>query len=136
VRTSYAGHSEYAKRTKGKAQIDVHGLRYVIERVASSHTLLIVDDVYGTGRSVEAVIDKLRRKARRNMPRDIRIASVWVRPVEGVRRPDYYVHEATDWLVLPYELADLSPEEIAREKPAAARAIKAVHTARAERMGG
>jgi hypoxanthine phosphoribosyltransferase len=131
VRTSYSGPAEYSKRLAGKGTIQVHGLRYVLERVTAGHSLLIVDDVLSTGRSVKAVIDKLKRKARRNTPGDIRSAAVWFRRMKDtVRPPDYCMHVTDDWLVLPYELADLAPEEIAREKPVAAEVIAEVRAAR------
>jgi len=34
-----------------------------------------------------------------------------------VAAPDYFVHETRDWLILPYELAGLSIEELRRHKP-------------------
>lgn len=118
IRTSYAGRSAYSKRLAGERVIRVHGLDYLLERVASSHSMLIVDDVYSTGHSVQAVIEKLARKARRNLPAEIRTASVWFRPTEKTERtPDYFVHETDQWLVLPYELADLSAEELRAGKP-------------------
>jgi hypoxanthine phosphoribosyltransferase len=124
VRTSYAGPSEYTKRDKKKRAIEVHGLRYLLERVNASDSMLIVDDVYSTGRSVQAVVDKLRRKARRNAPEDIRTAAVWRRPTEGVPPPDYWVHQTSDWLVLPYELSDLTPLELAANKPGMAEVLE------------
>ena len=79
--------------------------------------MLIVDVVYSSGSSVNAVIDQLSRKARRNLPADIRVATVWYRPTERTTRPpDFYLHETADWLVLPYELSGLSLEEIRDEK--------------------
>jgi hypoxanthine phosphoribosyltransferase len=132
VRTSYAGPAAYAKRSTGKGAVQVHGLRYLLERVEERHSLLIVDDVLSTGRSVKAVIDKLARRARRNTPHDIRSAVVWYRPQPTtVRPPDYLIHETDDWLVLPYELADLAPEEIAERKPVAAAVIEEVERQRA-----
>ena len=118
VRTSYAGRSAYSKRLAGERVIRVHGLDYLLERVASNHSMLIVDDVYSTGHSVAAVVEKLARKARRNLPAEIRTASVWFRPTERTERaPDYFVHETDQWLVLPYELTDLSAEELRTGKP-------------------
>ena len=77
--------------------------------------------LYSTGSSAQAVIDKLARKARRNLPRDIRIASIWYRETERtLRPPDFYVHETKNWLVLPYELSGLSAEDIREHKPAIA----------------
>jgi len=86
--------------------------------LCSHHSMLIVDDVYSTGSSVQAVIDQLSRKTRRNLPQDIRIASVWYRPTDKTLRvPDYYVHETQDWLVLPYELSGLSIDELREKRP-------------------
>ena len=98
--------------------IRVHGLRYLLENVCSHHSMLIVDDVYSTGSSVKAVIDQLAQKTRRNLPADIRIASVWYRPTpRTLRTPDYYVHETDDWLVLPYELSGQSLDELCENRP-------------------
>ena len=100
------------------ASIRVHGLQYLLENLCSHHSLLIVDDVYSTGSSVQAVIDQLARKTRRNLPHDIRIATVWYRPTERtLREPDYYVHETQDWLVLPYELTGLTVAELRENRP-------------------
>ena len=98
--------------------IRVHGLQYLLENLCSSHSLLIVDDVYSTGSSVNAVINQLTIKTRRNLPHDIRIASVYYRPSEkSLRTPDYYVHETQDWLVLPYEMSGFSIDELKTNRP-------------------
>jgi hypothetical protein len=98
--------------------IRVHGLQYLLENLSSEHSLLIVDDVYSTGSSVSAVTETLSRKTRRNLPKDIRIATVWYRPTDRtIRPPDYFVHETKDWLILPYELSGLSIEELHAHKP-------------------
>jgi hypothetical protein len=96
----------------------VHGLQYLYERLCAHHKLLIVDDVYSTGASVTAVIGQLALQTRRNLPADIRVASVWYRPTEKtLRTPDYYVHETRDWLVLPYELTGFSIAELRKLRP-------------------
>jgi hypoxanthine phosphoribosyltransferase len=80
--------------------------------------MLIVDDVYSTGSSVQAVIDQLTRKTRRNLPHDIRVATVWYRPSEKtIRQPDFFVHQTDDWLVLPYELSGMSIDELREHRP-------------------
>ncbi len=118
IRTSYSGAHRYPEMVSKADAIRVHGLQYLLENLASHNSLLIVDDVYSTGSSVKAVIDQLARKTRRNLPRDIRIASVWYRPTEKtLREPDYFVHETADWLVLPYELSGYSIEELRRQRP-------------------
>lgn len=118
IRTSYSGRHKYDEMVDKADTIRVHGLQYLLENLCAQHSLLIVDDVYSTGSSVAAVISQLAQKTRRNMPQDIRIASVWYRPSTRTRRiPDYFIHETDDWLVLPYELSGLSLEEIAAHKP-------------------
>ncbi len=118
IRTSYRGAPSYSEMVSKAESIRVHGLQYLLENLCSHHSLLIVDDVYSTGSSVKAVIDQLTLKTRRNLPHDIRIATVWYRPTkETLRIPDYFVHETSDWLVLPYELSGLSLGELRESRP-------------------
>ncbi|MDJ0917203.1 MAG: phosphoribosyltransferase family protein [Woeseiaceae bacterium] len=118
VRTSYRGAASYADMVNRANEIRVHGLEYLVDNVSSRHKLLIVDDVYSTGSSVAAVIQQLSRKTRRNLPGDIRTASVWFRETERtLRAPDYYMHKTHDWLVLPYELSGLSIGELRAARP-------------------
>jgi len=117
IRTSYRGQASYSEMVDSADTIRAHGLRYLHERVCEQHSMLIVDDAYSTGSSVNAVIEQLAKKSRRNLPHDIRIATVWYRPTERtIRPPDYYVHETNDWLILPYELSGLSIEELREQK--------------------
>ncbi len=118
IRTSYRGAASYSEMVSKADAIRVHGLQYLLENLASHHSLLIVDDVYSTGSSVKAVIDQLALKTRRNMPKDIRIASVWFRPTDKtLRTPDYFVHETRDWLALPYELTGMTLDELREHRP-------------------
>lgn len=118
IRTSYSGAHRYSEMVSKADQIRVHGLQYLLENLCSHHSMLIVDDVYSTGSSVKAVIDQLARKTRRNLPGDIRVASVWYRPTpRTLRTPDYFVHETSDWLVLPYELSGQSLDELRENRP-------------------
>jgi len=118
IRTSYRGAPSYSDMVNKAESIRVHGLQYLLENLCAHHSLLIVDDVYSTGSSVNAVIEQLTRKTRRNLPQDIRIATVWYRPGEKTLRvPDYFVHETSDWLALPYELAGMSIDELRKNRP-------------------
>jgi len=118
IRTSYSGAAHYPEMVSKADNIRVHGLQYLLENLCSHHSMLIVDDVYSTGSSVNAVINQLSRKTRRNLPQDIRIAAVWHRPNEqATRTPDYYIHETNNWLVLPYELSGYSIEELKSHRP-------------------
>ena len=118
IRTSYRGQKSYSQMVKKADSIRAHGLRYLHERVCEHHSMLIVDDAYSTGSSVNAVIEQLSKKSRRNLPGDIRIATVWYRPTaRTIRPPDYFIHETADWLVLPYELSGLTVQELRDNKP-------------------
>ncbi len=118
IRTSYSGAARYSEMVNKAEAIRVHGLQYLLETLCAHHKLLIVDDVYSTGSSVSAVIKQLAERTRRNLPQDIRIASVWYRPTERtLRTPDFFVHETRDWLVLPYELTGFSVEELRESRP-------------------
>ena len=129
IRTSYSGQAQYADMVSKADAIRVHGLQYLLENLSNEHALLIVDDVYSTGSSVRAVIDQLSRKTRRNLPHDIRIATVWYRPNERTERePDFFVHQTSDWLVLPYELSGLTIDELETHKPELADVIDRLRT--------
>lgn len=118
IRTSYTGAAGYSQMVNKADSIRVHGLQYLLENLSAHHSLLIVDDVYSTGSSVNAVITQLAKKTRRNLPQDIRIATVWYRPTKKtLRTPDYFVHETDDWLVLPYELSGFSIDELRKNRP-------------------
>jgi hypoxanthine phosphoribosyltransferase len=125
IRTSYAGARSYSQMVDKAESIRVHGLQYLLENLCAHHSMLIVDDVYSTGSSVNAVVNQLAKKTRRNLPHDIRIGSVWYRPSEKTLRiPDYYVHETSDWLVLPYELSGFSVTELQENRPEMADLLK------------
>ena len=128
IRTSY-----YTGIEKTSDKVQVHGLGYLVEKVHHQDSLLIVDDVFDTGKSIAAVIDEFERRARRNLPHDIRIATPWYKPTKNVtdREPDYFIHETDQWLVFPHELQGLKVEEIRSGKPDIADILDQVtHTSR------
>jgi hypothetical protein len=113
VRTSsYYGINQQSKN------IRVHGLHYLIENANSGDGLLIVDDVFDSGRSVDALIKEIKKQSRLNTPSDIRVACTWYKPSMGAVdiKPDYYTHKSDEWLVFPHELNGLTKEEIAQGK--------------------
>lgn len=125
IRTSY-----YTGINQRGEEIRVHGLGYIVERANQEDTLLIVDDVYDSGLSVQAVLANLRERARKNTPHDIRIATVYYKPFNNKtkpkRVPDYYLYETDKWLVFPHELNGLTPEEILSFKPSVLKLIEGI----------
>ncbi len=107
-------------------EVRVYSMNYLIKNVSHDDSLLIVDDVFDTGRSVEAVIDHLKRAARRNAPDDIRIAVPFYKPSRNLsgRVPDYFLHETEDWLKFPHSLEGLTEQEIAEHRPELAAILK------------
>lgn len=119
IRTSYRGAESYPNMLENPSSIRVHGLQYLLETMNRDDALLIVDDVFASGQNIEAVMQRLSSKAKRNMPGDVRIAVPYYKPAQNRtgRVPDYHLHKTDDWLVLPYEITGLSLEEIAQHKP-------------------
>lgn len=129
VRTSYRAGPEGSQDRSGIDRIRVHGTQYLLENMNRDDRLLLVDDVFASGYSVEAVIHRLQTKMRRNFPSDVRVAVPWYKPAENQtgRVPDFFLYETSDWLVFPHELRDLSEREIGQHKPHVA-AIRAGNT--------
>jgi hypoxanthine phosphoribosyltransferase len=114
IRTSsYTGIDDQAKTVR------VHAVDYLVSRLSAEDELLLVDDVFDSGRSLEAVIAKLKHRCRRNLPDRIRIATVYYKPERNRSAlvPDYYIHETDSWLVFPHEIQGLTREEILQHKP-------------------
>lgn len=95
-------------------EVKVHGLEYIVNNINAEDSLLIVDDVFDSGRSIDAIIKHMRMKCRRNTPETIKIATVFYKPARNVTdlEPDFYCRETDDWLVFPHELSDMSKDEI------------------------
>jgi hypoxanthine phosphoribosyltransferase len=114
IRTSsYLGIDNQSKTVR------VHALDYLVSRLTAEDELLLVDDVFDSGRSLEAVIAELRRRCRRNLPEKIRIATVYYKPARNRSAlvPDFYIRATDSWLVFPHEIQGLSREEILEHKP-------------------
>ncbi|MGK0231041.1 MAG: hypoxanthine phosphoribosyltransferase, partial [Gammaproteobacteria bacterium] len=79
--------SSYSGLNRRKGSVRVHGLSYLTSKMNAEDSLLIVDDVFDTGLSVKAILDKLREKARKNLPHDVRVATAYFKP--GKNRTDF-----------------------------------------------
>ena len=113
IRTSsYIGIDNQSK------EVRVHGIDYLISHMNAEDKLLVVDDVFDSGRSIKAILDTLNDKARKNIPHDVRMAMPWYKPKRNIINiePDYYIHETDDWLVFPHEMDGLTEQEIFTNK--------------------
>ncbi len=109
------------KGTEIQREIKVYGLDYLVNTLNHNDQLLVVDDVFDTGRSVKAFIETLNAKLRRNMPEEVKIATVYYKPEKNETdlTPDYFVHETArdTWLVFPHELECVTDEELDQKGP-------------------
>ena len=115
IRTSsYSG-----MNARKSSPVRVHGLSYLTKSMNADDRLLIVDDVFDTGLSVKAIINKLKSRCRRNLPEDLRVATAYYKPGKNRTdfKPDFTAHETDEWLVFPHEMDGLSREEMAEHKP-------------------
>ena len=113
IRTSY-----YSGVEERKNSVEVYGLNYLVKKIESEDSLLIVDDVHDTGASIEQIISDLKKACKKNTP-EIKVATPYFKPNnnETNRTPDYFLHETDQWLVFPHELQGLNIEEIIQNKP-------------------
>jgi hypoxanthine phosphoribosyltransferase len=117
IRTSsYTGIDKQAKSVR------VHAIDYLVSRLTAEDQLLLVDDVFDSGRSLEAAIAELKARCRRNFPEKYRIATVYYKSTRNRSSllPDYYVLDTDKWLVFPHELVGLTNQEILDHKPVTA----------------
>ena len=112
---SYRGLPGYQQMVDNAQQENrVYGSQFLLESLNQEDALPIVDDVFISGLTTSTVVRRLSSRLKNNKPQRIRIAMPWLNPNSNRTRnpPDFYLHEADDWLVMPYEIAGLSDSEI------------------------
>ena len=99
--------------------VKVQGLDYLIGQIQPGDNILLVDDVFDTGRTIEAIFTRLAAMCEASQRADIqtfniKVACPWYKPDRNLtsRTPDFYLHETAEWLVFPHELVGLTLEEI------------------------
>ena len=94
-----------------QTDVVVKGLEHLTRSVCPEDGLLIIDDVYESGETIRGIVDGLRRRARRNTPVDIRVATVHRKKERHTFTdlPLIYLHDIPGdvWIDYPHELADL-----------------------------
>ncbi len=100
-------------RTHQSFRDNIIGMPYLVERVESHHSVLIVDTVFRSGRLISDVITKLKEQLRRNLSLErLRVATLYYNPNEDttwtvnpfVREPHYFRHRVECQLVYPHAL--------------------------------
>ncbi len=76
---------------------------------ARGKTVLVVDDVADTGKTLNTVTDFLSLYG----PRKILTATIYVKPW-SIIRPDYYAYETDAWIIFPWDRAETIEELVYR----------------------
>ena len=110
--------SSYGGGTVPSKQVQVIGLEHVVKRIDSDDNLLIIDDVFDTGLSIDAILTELRSLCVNRLPKNIRVAALYYKPKRNKteRTPDFYIHETDSWTVFPHELRGCNRAEILAHK--------------------
>ena len=111
--------SSYSGIDNQSRDVRIFGLSYLVKRLSADDRVLIVDDVYDTGRTIRTIKRAMKESLKLNMPTDIRVAVPYYKPIRNQtdEEPDYFLHETDEWLVYPHSIEGLSSEEIRKNKP-------------------
>ena len=109
--SSYAG-------TEQSNHIIIEGMNNVIHRITKNDRLLIVDDIFDTGRTIFSVLQALKEGCGESTAENIRVATPWYKPEKNGTDiiPDYYLHTTDKWIVFPHELDALTEDEVATHR--------------------
>ncbi len=111
--TTIATESYTGVREQG--EVAVKGLEHVTDVVCPEDGLLIVDDVLESGRTIAKVMERLKARARANLPNDIRVATVHRKPdrvqFDGLPVITLADYPGDVWIDYPHELAELVQDD-------------------------
>jgi len=97
-------------------RVEIIGLENLAKGVKKGDKLLVVDDVFDTGLTMDAIVRAINDRCADAAP-DVRIATVYYKPLKNRTKikPDFYVKEYNGWIVFPHELEGLTDEEIKKK---------------------
>jgi len=107
--------SRYSGIDTTHEEILVHNFSYLKDVVKKDAKILVVDDVWDSGLSIDAIFNKFSCEFPDIWETfDIRIATVYYKPTRNkiLETPNYYVHESNECLVFPHELEGMSIKDI------------------------
>ncbi len=93
-------------------ELQIEGLQDLASKLAEPARILVVDDVFDTGITMQGVLAAIR--ALPGATREIRSATVWQKPARNRTglQPDYHLRSTEDWLVFPHELQGMDAGEL------------------------
>ena len=92
----------------------IQHLDAVLENLEPDCKILVIDDIFDTGCTLQKVRDMLLEKTPH-----IRVATLYrkIGHNQTGLSPDYVLRETQNWIVFPHELMDLSLDEIRTKDP-------------------
>jgi len=94
----------------------------VFGQLRKGDKVLIVDDVFDTGKTAKAVKERVDATGA-----EMRLACVYWKPGRNTTdlRPDYYYRDVGDeWIVFPHEMEGLEPDELKTKDPVLAQLVE------------
>ena len=87
----------------------IENMASVLAMIRPGARVLVVDDIFDTGRTMEKVKKELIAKTQ-----DIRLAALYWKPgsAQVPLKPDYFIRAASGWIVFPHEIVGLTAKEI------------------------
>ncbi len=91
-------------------EVIVKGLEHLTKVVVPEDKLLIIDDVFDTGETVNTLLEVMKKRCRKNMPKEIIIATLDRKPLKNKYRFNVVsLNDVKDtlWVNYPHEVSDL-----------------------------
>lgn len=89
--------------------------RFLMEKIKQTQSVLIVDDIFDRGKTLEAVLKQIRHTYP-GLEKHCKVAALYYKPEnrQVTIKPDYYFQKfnTKNWLVLPHELSHLNKDEL------------------------
>ncbi len=99
---------------KRGGEITFENANEIFGSIVPGSRLLVIDDVFDTGNTAQAVFDQLAP-----FKVDLRLATVYWKPGQNqtALKPDFHVRETEEWIVFPHELEGLTADEVKIKDP-------------------
>jgi len=106
--------TESYRKVDSRGEVLIESFPDLIEQLTDESNLLIVDDIFDTGKTISGLLDMLNNLEKK--PK-VKIATVYYKSKKNQTKisPDFYVKKTNSWIVFPHELDGLTQEEIKKK---------------------
>ena len=113
--------SSYTGIEQSSPDVKFENADAVLATLSPGTRVLVVDDVFDTGRTAAAVHARMSARGC-----EMKMACVYWKPSKNVTpyKPDFYVAALDRWIVFPHEIEGLTPEEIMDKDPVLAKLVR------------